>query len=318
MLLYEHQDFDQAVAFAAARFDLRESLIEKDYYVTEALRILQQKGGNRIIFKGGTSLSKGWNLIQRFSEDIDIFFDTSGFTPELGKRRIDTELKALRDAVAEHSGLSLIQSESFSATGSKRKDNFEYKQNFSGPGEIPNRVQVETVVASGREPKVTVEIQSYVGKYLDEMGKSLGADDEGPFQMQLLHFRRTFVEKLFAIHSKVEIRKRDGIKIRSYARHYYDLFCLAKEPEVLTMLNAEEYARIKTDYDSISSEHFGRDHIPPQGLTFANSDALFPPDDLDKEFSSEYTEQCKSLCFGATFPSWQEVRECFDSIRDRL
>lgn len=42
--------------------------------------------------------------------------------------------------------------------------------------------------------------------------------------MRLLHFRRTFVEKMFAVHGKVELLKRDGQPLGSYARHYYDMF----------------------------------------------------------------------------------------------
>ncbi len=82
--LFEHPDFEQAVIRAAEHFrprGLREAVIEKDYFVTEALRIVQQAAGDKIIFKGGTSLSKGWNLIQRFSEDIDIFLDPAAFSP---------------------------------------------------------------------------------------------------------------------------------------------------------------------------------------------------------------------------------------------
>jgi predicted nucleotidyltransferase component of viral defense system len=78
MRLFEHPDFGQAIQRAAEHFQdqgLRPGVIEKDYYVTEALRILANVAGDKIIFKGGTSLSKGWNLIQRFSEDIDIFLD---------------------------------------------------------------------------------------------------------------------------------------------------------------------------------------------------------------------------------------------------
>jgi predicted nucleotidyltransferase component of viral defense system len=75
MKLFEHPDFEQAILQAAEYFrsqGLRPAIIEKDYYVTEALRIVATTGQEKIIFKGGTSLSKGWNLIQRFSEDIDI------------------------------------------------------------------------------------------------------------------------------------------------------------------------------------------------------------------------------------------------------
>lgn len=76
MRLFEHRDFEQAILQAAEHFreqGLRPAIIEKDYYVTEALRaIATTVVKDVIIFKGGTSLSKGWNLIQRFSEDIDI------------------------------------------------------------------------------------------------------------------------------------------------------------------------------------------------------------------------------------------------------
>jgi predicted nucleotidyltransferase component of viral defense system len=68
--LFEHPDFDQVILQAAEQSQLRPAIIEKDYYVTEVLRIIAATAGDKVIFKGGTSLSKGWNLIQRFSEDI--------------------------------------------------------------------------------------------------------------------------------------------------------------------------------------------------------------------------------------------------------
>ena len=62
--------------------------------------------------------------------------------------------------------------------------------------------------------------------------------------MRLLHFRRTYVEKMFAIHAKIEAFKQTGKEIGTYARHYYELFCLAERPEVLAMLQSDEYAPI--------------------------------------------------------------------------
>ena len=73
MRLFEHPDFEQAILRAAEHFQgqrLRPAIIEKDYYITEALRIIAASAGDKVIFKGGTSLAKGWNLIPRFSEDI--------------------------------------------------------------------------------------------------------------------------------------------------------------------------------------------------------------------------------------------------------
>src|SRR5882762_4510315 len=102
MKLFEHPDFEQAIIRAAEHFrrrGLREAIIEKDYFVTEALRIIETAAGAKVIFKGGTSLSKGWNLIERFSEDVDIFLDPTAFDPVLGKKAIDRELKKLKEAI---------------------------------------------------------------------------------------------------------------------------------------------------------------------------------------------------------------------------
>src|SRR5262245_16390882 len=143
MRLFQHPDFEQAIIRAAEHFrprGLREAIIEKDYYVTEALRIIAAAAGDKVIFKGGTSLSKGWNLVQRFSEDCDIFLDPTAFQPPLGKNAIDRELKKLRQKIAEHPGLTFLERESQTIGGFGRNDRFEYSQRFAGTGEIRNRV----------------------------------------------------------------------------------------------------------------------------------------------------------------------------------
>jgi hypothetical protein len=325
MRLFQHPDFDQAVIRAAEHFrprGLREAIIEKDYYVTEALRIIAAAAGDKVIFKGGTSLSKGWNLIQRFSEDIDIFLDPTAFKPPLGKNAIDRELRKLRQKIEEHPGLIFLERESQTTGGFGRNDRFEYRQRFAGTGEIRNRVFVEAGTASGREPTDQVRLQSYVGQFLQETGVSLGAEDEGPFEMRLLHFRRTFVErtfveKMFTIHGKVEAFKAQGREIGTYARHYYDLHCLAERPEVLAMLRSEEYTAIKADYDRVSREHFPKSYTPPPGMTFAQSDALFPPPDLRAILAVEFEKQCRVLCFGP-IPTWDEVQARLEAIRGLL
>jgi len=212
MKIFEHKDFEQAILGAEQHFrerKLRPAIIEKDYYVTEALRIIAAAAPDKIIFKGGTSLAKGWNLIQRFSEDIDIFLDPRAFKPALGKNGVDRELKRLRDAVDTHPALTFVQEESKTIGGFGRNDRFSYTQRFGGTGEVANRVLLEAGTASGREPTTVIELRSYLGQFLEETRTSLGADDEGRFPLRLLHFRRTFVEKMFAIHSKLEILKRD-------------------------------------------------------------------------------------------------------------
>lgn len=319
MKLLEHPDFEQAIVRAAKYYEsrgLRAALIEKDYYVTEALRALVQEAGDKVIFKGGTSLSKGWGLIDRFSEDIDIFLDPQAYSPPLGTNAIDRHLKRLRDAVATVP-LTFLKDKSKTFGGFGRNDLFSYTQLFAAPGEVPPYVLLESGIASGREPTETIELQSFLAQFLKETGTSLGASDEGTFQMRLLHFRRTFVEKLFAIHKRVEMWKKDGTEVGTQTRHYYDLYHLAGRDEVRQMLQSEEYGQIKIDYDHVSRKYFPDYYCYPEGMIFAKSDALFPTPEISRMIESEYEQQCKQLCY-TPYPSWAEVLARFNELRDLL
>jgi hypothetical protein len=318
--LFEHGDFEQAILQAAGHFrgrGWRPAIIEKDYYVTEVLRIIAAAAGDKVILKGGTSLAKGWNLIQRFSEDIDIFLDPGAFQPPLGKHAIDRALKRLRDGVAAHPQLTFLPGESQTIGGFGRNDRFAYEQRFGGAGEVASSVLVEAGTASGNEPTAVVELRSYLSQFLRERGVSLGAEDESSFSLRLLHFRRTFVEKMFAIHSKVELLKRDRQPLGTYARHYYDLFQLAAREEVIAMLESAEYAAIKQDYDRISRIHFPRGYFYPEDMSFARSDALFPPTELAALIAGEYEGQCRLLCYGP-YPSWAGIQARLVELRGLL
>lgn len=316
MKLHEHPEFEQAILAAAEHFEprgIRAPLIEKDYFVTEALRVISQTEGEAVIFKGGTSLSKGWNLIDRFSEDIDLFLDAPG----IGKKTLDKRLKRLRDAIAKGVPLVFVAEESETIGGFGRNDRFRYEQRFGGVGEVAGSVLLESGIASGREPTETVSLRSFLSEFLADTRATLGAENEAPFTMRLLHFRRTFVEKLFAIHKKVELFKRDGVPVGPHARHYYDLFQLAGREEVAAMLRTDEYAAIKDDYERVSTEFFPAHYFCPEGRSFANSDAIFPPDRLSVALRADYEAQCRVLCYG-DFPTWDDVIGRFGSLRALL
>lgn len=117
MKLHATNDFRDALLAAAKEARLDERFVEKDYYMTEVLRIIVDTQPSRAIFKGGTSLSKGWQLIDRFSEDIDLFIDPE-VKPALSKRGVDRELRKLRDAVAGHSAFAYIEDEGRTIGGS--------------------------------------------------------------------------------------------------------------------------------------------------------------------------------------------------------
>ncbi len=83
------------------------------------------------------------------------------------------------------------------------------------------------------------------------------------------------------------------------------------------MLRSEEYAAIKADYDQISITHFPKSYVPPPDMSFAKSDALFPPAELRAAIAPGFEAQCRLLCFGP-FPTWDEVQASMENIRGLL
>lgn len=83
------------------------------------------------------------------------------------------------------------------------------------------------------------------------------------------------------------------------------------------MLGSSEYGEIKEDYERISREYFPAHYFCPDGMSFANSDAIFPDAQLAAVIGPEFERQCRTLCYG-DYPSWDEVMERFEAIRSRL
>lgn len=304
---------------AAEHFDLSEQFIEKDYYVTEILRIVEQQLPGRVMFKGGTSLSKGWRLINRFSEDIDLFVDPQKFEPRPGKNQIDRILKQLVQAVSEHPALTWLRDEGSTIGGLGREDHFGYDTKFDLLPGVPSTVRLEPGVQSGTFPSEIVPITSLLARFLHERGQADMADDLGGFDMPLLHYRRTFVEKLFALHGKVVRLLDEGHPLARDARHYSDLHALAGTHEVRAMLATPEYDEIRRDYDRKSREFFPKSYRPPPGLSFTASPALFPGAQLRARLVGDYDTQCRLLFSNSDdYPSFDEVLARFEEIRELL
>ena len=83
------------------------------------------------------------------------------------------------------------------------------------------------------------------------------------------------------------------------------------------MLKSDECATIRADYDRISRAHFLKSYFCPDGMCFARSDALFPPNTLTALIAEEYQQQCRTLCYGP-FPTWDQVQGQFQTIRGLL
>jgi hypothetical protein len=71
------------------------------------------------------------------------------------------------------------------------------------------------------------------------------------------------------------------------------------------------------DYDRVSRAFFPQHSFKPKDMRFRHSDAIFPRADLAAALAKDYETQCAQLCFGR-FPTWNEVRATFESMRDIL
>ncbi len=325
MRLFEHPDYRELIIATAHDLDMPEPFVEKDHWITELLRTVQATIPDRVVFKGGTSLSKGWDLIRRFSEDVDLFVDPE-VAPALGANGVDRALRTLRDAVRHVPGLELVvppPTLSRTRKGKERGDEFAYTTVFPEDNRIPATVRLEAGIQSGRQPIERRSISSLLADYVQrrpDVAAALGPLPElEPFEMALLAFRRTFVEKLFTIHGKIERFKADGTHPGRDVRHYADLYYLAGEPAVLEMLASDEYRAIRLDYDANSRRFYGRFHRPPADpeLRFRRSDALFPDGALRAQIEPAYERECRTL-FAGLHPPFAEVLARFESLRDRL
>jgi hypothetical protein len=265
-----HPDFDQLIGIAAERIGILPMLVRKDYWVTRILRAIatDRTLRHQLIFKGGTSLSKGWRLIDRFSEDIDLLTTGKNFSELPGKNERERIFKAIRNRVEHETPLRLpelkelpFDEKSFLYVRSRYHCNIRYPlpgMTIRNGSAFTDFVFLEMGFRGGKHPHLPVSLNSLVGEIilaLDEDRRSelaLYEADFSPFELELLDPTRTFVEKLLAIHCALA-RGIENVR----TRHYYDLASLfTKSETVRTSLQSKEFADLVKDAVGITIEYF--------------------------------------------------------------
>jgi len=239
-------DRREACLETEARTRLRAASIEKDFWVCWTLRALfaLPQWGQHLTFKGGTSLSKAWQLIDRFSEDIDVVIDrdflghggerSPEHAPSRKKQRqwLDA-LKAasqtqIRDSLQPALAAGIVAKLGVDAGWRIQSDPadpdgqtllFHYPTVFEPQAYIAPRVKIELGARSDTDPNETPQIEPYLaGVFPDVLGPSR-------FPVRVVAARRTFWEKAMLLHEETY---RPGEKKRQerLSRHYYDLSCL--------------------------------------------------------------------------------------------
>ncbi len=220
MLHNDKELFQQVIIATGDALGIDYSIVEKDYYVTEVLRSIVQKEP-RIIFKGGTSLSKCYGLIKRFSEDIDFGFQCKERTTE-GERK---KMKSAIVTTIEEFAFALTNPEQVKSRRDYNKYIIAYPFEFATNSLKPNLI-IETSVFIRSYPSVKKTATSFIYDYLKREQRKDIIDRYGiyPFELQVQSLERTFIDKIFAIGDYYL-----SDRIMEYSRHIYDLSKLYSE-----------------------------------------------------------------------------------------
>jgi hypothetical protein len=239
--LRESDDLDTLFSTVAAAYNINVTYVEKDFWALEALRALTAFGdgaGAGVIFKGGTSLSRAWNLTSRFSEDIDVVID---FPTDWSNGARDRFLKAVRGKVQEHLGLGLGDlRESHSTTGVARSVHIQYPIRYaSDSDEIKPEVLLEMGSRGAPTPNRDVPILSFAAQYLIDNGVAKDEFEElAPVVAHVLEPVRTLIEKvalLANLDKTFAAGNQDAFKAKG--RHLYDIHQVLGDGDVIDALS---------------------------------------------------------------------------------
>lgn len=211
------------------------SVVEKDWWVVQTLALIMEMDVSKhLVFKGGTSLSKGWDLIKRFSEDIDMALDRSFLGFSEGHMSVK-KVKKLRKASREY-----IKETFFPELEQKFKD-AGYNDVVLGIAESkdpnPEPIQIEisypkvTEPSAYAKPGVVLEMGSrslrepYSNREIASFIWELYPDQpfaDTPIDVLTVNPERTFLEKIFLLHEEFQ-KTKDKIRIERLSRHIYDI-----------------------------------------------------------------------------------------------
>jgi hypothetical protein len=250
--LHHHKDFSALLRIIENETGIVAGLVEKDYWIMHVLYGLQQQGFE-FELKGGTSLSKGYQLIDRFSEDIDIHIKPDGKfgineNPNNSKPQNIAARKSFYEDLA-----STIQIDGIIAV--ERDTEFDDDRYYRSGGIrlfYDNLVDKVTDLKDGIlleagfdtiTPNTAVTISSWA--YDRAMESGIELIDNRAIDVACYRPEYTFVEKLQTIATKFRQEQEGKSDRPNFMRQYYDVYCLLASDDVLNFIGTEAYQKHK-------------------------------------------------------------------------
>ncbi|MBP3610533.1 MAG: nucleotidyl transferase AbiEii/AbiGii toxin family protein [Lachnospiraceae bacterium] len=241
-LHHDKEAFTELIIGAASELAIPTNVIEKDYYVTVTLKTLAEKI-NDLVFKGGTSLTKCYQLLDRFSEDIDLSYTAESGTPgESRKKQLKKNIVSTMEALG-------FPINNLDTTRSRRNYNC-YKVGYPSVYEqnsiLKPELVIETYVAMLPFPTTKRKVDNYIYRFLSKNNRLDLAEtyDLMPFEITTQTIERTLVDKIFALCDYYM----EG-KIERHSRHLYDVHKIVE-----TMGISDELPKLIPEVRTVRSE----------------------------------------------------------------
>ena len=306
----------------ARKMHVTEAIVEKDFWVCFTLDYLfyKCKWHDGFAFKGGTSLSKAYSLIERFSEDIDLILDWRilGYEKDAplvissntkrekfileSRDRLFAFLK--NDFVPEFKkDIRKILGREINIYVDPNDDgivNFEYPASFSDSS-ILSVIRLEIGALAAWTPTCMARITPYAYDFYPQLF------DKGGTEILTTTMERTFWEKATILHQ--EAQRADGSKVPSrYSRHYYDFYCMVKKGVLDTAIKDEELlikvAEFKRKFYPRSWAHYE--------LARIGTLKLYPAESSIQDLKTDY-ESMQKMIYGES-PSFDELLDFIKGI----
>jgi hypothetical protein len=310
--LHNHRQFPQLIRIVAGLKSIDPALVEKDYWIMHSLYGLQ-KLGLTFELKGGTSLSKGFKIIDRFSEDIDIHIDPPADRNVKTGRNQDkpAHVKSRKDF---YDWLADTKLRIDGIDSVKRDTAFDSEKLFSGGIRLRYRsftsriddLKEGILLEAGFDavtPNTPRDISSWIYDHaadrvetVDNRAKGVACYDPG----------YTFVEKLQTISTKYRQQQKEKQFPPNFLRHYYDIYSLLERPEVQAFIGTNEYV-----------EHKNRRFRSLDNKNIAKNQAFILSDAETRKTYAETYAKTSALYYGRK-PTFNQILERISEWIDRL
>ena len=314
------------------KLGLPEQTVEKDYWVTVMLQLFfDSELSNHIIFKGGTSLSKNGNMIERFSEDIDLSvnYEYFGLTDEPTKK----QLKKLRKSSSLFVREALVNTLADQIERYGLKDQLSITVEPDGEGDstypeprhiyiqyqsvlpvfldyIKPTITLEVGARSLMEPSVEIPVKTIIQEALPQINT-----DVVPVNVTTAAPQKTFLETAFLLHELFSV-EHDTLPAKHRSRHLYDLnrmmdrdFAIAAVHDDVLWEHIRHHRERFTSMLDVDYSGDIRDRI-----------CLVPPEKHIEDWKKDYQYMCDSMIYGEK-PTFTEriesIKELERGFRER-